>query len=291
MTQRPYLLAAALVAFIVALGAGGLYWASQRTSGVPVALPAASAPPSAPAPAAVAAAPPSAAAVHHPIESVAPPSSPPVLAEDASLEDRLIALFGRKEVLSRLQLDGFVQRLVATVDNLPREQAAARLWPVTPTDGRFQVQRVNGEEVMSPDNGLRYTPYVVMLERVDLRRLAGLYRQLYPSLQAAYVELGHPDGYFNDRMVAVIDHLLAAPEPAGLVGVRLAEVKGPVQPARPWVMYEFTDPALEARSSGHKIMLRMGPVNERRVKARLRELRSLLATTTASGDQRPGTTP
>jgi hypothetical protein len=39
------------------------------------------------------------------------------------------------------------------------------------------------------------------------------------------------------------------------------------------VLYEFADPDLETRSAGQKIMLRMGPENAARVKAKLWQLR------------------
>jgi hypothetical protein len=39
------------------------------------------------------------------------------------------------------------------------------------------------------------------------------------------------------------------------------------------VRYEFVDPALESLSAGQKILLRVGPANERRLKAKLSELR------------------
>ena len=55
--------------------------------------------------------------------------------------------------------------------------------------------------------------------------------------------------------------------------MRLVEVKGDVPSTRPWVRYEYVDPKLEAMSSGQKIMVRMGPENERKVKASLRGFR------------------
>jgi hypothetical protein len=56
----------------------------------------------------------------------------------------------------------------------------------------------------------------------------------------------------------------------------MAEVKGPYAPQRPWVHYRFADPELESLAAGQKILLRMGPDNERRLKAKLRELRGQL---------------
>jgi hypothetical protein len=59
--------------------------------------------------------------------------------------------------------------------------------------------------------------------------------------------------------------------------MHLPTIAGTEQPQRPWVLYEFDDPALQSLSAGQRILLRMGPVNERRVKARLAEFRRLVA--------------
>jgi hypothetical protein len=68
--------------------------------------------------------------------------------------------------------------------------------------------------------------------------------------QQAYENLGHPPEYFNDRLIEVIDHLLATPE-----------LPDPIPLARPNVQFEFADPNLEARSAGQKVLLRMGHEN------------------------------
>jgi hypothetical protein len=107
---------------------------------------------------------------------------------------------------------------------------------------------------------------VQIVEKLDADAAATLYVRLYPLFQKAYEELGNLDGYFNDRVVMVIDDLLAAPE-----------ITGPIALAQPKVMYEFADPDLEARSAGQKLMLRMGPGNAARVKAKLREFRDRIA--------------
>ena len=60
-----------------------------------------------------------------------------------------------------------------------------------------------------------------------------------------------------------IDHLLATPEIAGALALH-----------QPKVLSEFEAPQLEALSAGQKAMLRIGPDNARRVKAKLRALRA-----------------
>jgi hypothetical protein len=103
-----------------------------------------------------------------------------------------------------------------------------------------------------------------------------VYVRLYPLFQKAYEELGYPNRYFNDRLVEVIDHLLAAPEPAGPLRLVRPPVKGPIELQGPYARYDFADPALESRSAGQKMMMRMGPENEKRLKAKLNEVRRQL---------------
>jgi Protein of unknown function (DUF3014) len=216
--------------------------------------------------------------IQHPIEvsmataSVATPDS------GIDVEPVLTDLFGRKSVLGMFQLDDFARRVVATVDNLGRSHAPARLWPVNPAEGRFMTERQGDAEVISADNGLRYTPYVLLIETVDLHQVVAAYRRLYPLLQGAYEDLGYPRRYFNDRVVEVLDQLAATPDLNGPLRVRLPTINGPMQPQRPWVLYEFEDPSLQSLTAGQRILLRTGPVNERRLKAKLAEVRRLLAT-------------
>ncbi|MDB5730149.1 MAG: hypothetical protein JWQ03_44 [Variovorax sp.] len=199
----------------------------------------------------------------------------PTLAQsDSRVAVELNRLLGRPAVQSFLRLDGFVRRAVATVDNLDRPLAPASLWPVQPTTQRFTVDRLGATPVLGADNARRYAGFVALAESIDTARAVALYRQLYPLFQQAYEELGYPRRYFNDRLVAAIDHLLQAPEPAGPVSLKLVEVKGQVPSTRPWTRYEFADPQLEALSAGQKVMVRMGVENERRLKAKLREVRA-----------------
>ena len=256
---------------------GGWYWRHTQPAESPsvAAVPAAE-PASVPTqPIAQAASEPG---IKHPIEATAVAASAPAPATALDVEAVLTELFGRKSALGMFQLDDFARRVVATVDNLGRSHAPARLWPVNPTEGRFMTERQGDAEVISADNSLRYTPYVLMIETVDLRQVVTAYRRLYPLFQRAYEELGYPRRYFNDRVVEVLDQLAATPDLNWPLKVRLPTINGPLQPQRPWVLYEFEDPSLQSMTSGQRILLRTGPVNERRLKARLAELRRLLAT-------------
>lgn len=267
----------ALVVVAALAGGGWWYWQQQNKSAQPDLPPQAAAPGEVPAPPKP---PPplSPAGPEFPVEPPAPEPTPlPELAvSDPAVKSALDELLGAKAVLQFLQVDGFVRRVVATVDNLPREHAASRMWPVQPTGQRFTVAGAPGAQTIAPDNAARYTPFVQLAESVDPAKAVAAYRRMYPLFQRAYEELGFPARYFNDRLVAVIDHLLQTPEPTGPLAVRLLEVKGEMASERPWVRYEFADPTLEALSSGQKALVRMGPENERRLKAKLRAFRTEL---------------
>ena len=88
-------------------------------------------------------------------------------------------------------------------------------------------------------NFARYAPWIELVDSLDADATAALYRRLYPQFQAAYENLGNPDSYFNDRVIEVIDHLLSAPEAPATIAL-----------VQPNVLYEFADPALEARVGG-----------------------------------------
>ena len=286
MTQKTlgWLAVLALLCFV---GAGTYWWQQQSTA--PVAPPPASTPVAvAPAPAAAspsAPAAPAAPAIRHPIEADNAASGtspqarplPPPDGADAYVAEALTELLGRKAVLTFLSTGQFAAHVAVTVDNLDRPHAASRLWPVNPTPSRFVTSSVADGTQIGADNARRYAPFVQFIASVNTAQAVSLYRRLYPLFQRAYEELGYPGKYFNDRVVQVIDHLLATPEPGGPLKVRLTEVKGPIASATPWLRYEYEDAALESLSAGQKMLLRMGPANAGPLKAKLTELRGLIA--------------
>ena len=230
---------------------------------------------------------PEASGPQNPVEALAPADTalPPLAESDTRVSELLGELLGRDKVTAFLVSESFVRRVVATVDNLGRAQAPSRMWPVQPMPQRFVVEAEgDAPTVIAPANAARYTAFLSFAEAVPLEPAVALYARLYPLFQQAYEELGYPRRYFNDRLVAVLDHLLLAPEPHGPLRVKLTPVNTDVPDLRPWVRYEFADPKLESLSSGQKILVRMGPANQARAKALIRALRTRVAT---SGLQLP----
>jgi hypothetical protein len=269
----------ALLAVLTALAIALYLWLSPRDRS-------AQAPP-APEAATEDSAPP---AVRHPIEAVQPdaageppfdaaPHPMPSLADsDSTVEAALQGLIGQQAVLDFLNIGPHIRHLVATVDNLPRQKAPTRAWPVKRTVGQFAVEESDGAAAhIAVENFARYTPFVDVVTSIDTGQAVALYVRFYSLLQQAYEELGYPGKYFNDRVVEVIDHLLATPEPDGPIRVVLSPHDTSIDFERPWTPYQFADSRLESASAGQKILLRIGPENASRLKHKLAELRARLA--------------
>jgi hypothetical protein len=249
-----------VAAAVVLIAAGTWYYLQSRHAELPPA--AAQAPP--PAQPAQSGEP----AIQHPVpqgEAAAKGPLPTLADSDAAIGDALGQLVGAAAMKDYWLPENIVRHIAVTVDNLPRPKAAVQKRPTGSVAGPFMV---NGDELhatLDPRNFTRYQPWVAVVDRLDMRQLAEVYVRFYPLFQQAYQDLGYPTGYFNDRLVQVIDHLLATPQPAQ-----------PVALVRPNVMYTYADPGLESRSAGQKLLIRMGPDNAAVIKAKLTELRAAI---------------
>ncbi|MEZ4484521.1 MAG: DUF3014 domain-containing protein [Syntrophotaleaceae bacterium] len=190
----------------------------------------------------------------------------PALGEsDPFIGDLLRQLFNEPAQQELLSSQHFIQRLVLIIDALPNKNLPIRHLPLRGPPGSFQTAGETGAKVIATANFSRYAPFVGLAEAVPPQRLAEAYLRVYPLLEQAYRELGYPRGYFHDRMITVLDHLLATPQ-----------VTGPIPLIEHVTCYGYADPKLEALSAG-QTLLRMGPENARRVKEVLQQLRDLLA--------------
>jgi hypothetical protein len=260
-------------AFVVLLAIGGglLWWRHQRTAAEIVPPPAPTIAPAAPSPAA--APPPAAPAIRHPLPAAGAGGLPSLDSSDPYLDKALVELLGHKKVRAFLHVDDVARRFVATVDNLATGDAPASRWPVTTTEGRFEAEPRDGAMTIGARNSDRYVPFVRFVDGIDARQAVALYLRVYPLLQQAYEDLGYPGKYFNDRVVEVIDNLLATPTPTGPIAVKRFTADGGSSGGG---LYVFVDPALETSPAGQKILLRMGRDNAASLTAKLREIRALL---------------
>ncbi|MBI5460909.1 MAG: DUF3014 domain-containing protein [Gammaproteobacteria bacterium] len=304
--MKRFFLSLLFVVLVVALSAVYLQWrAQQHATAIPPAVVEAP-PPSAPSE------PPTELGPRYPIPvpaapSSVPPSIPPSMEESpapsrqeppaqeplaqqpdtpveplptlndsaAAMTEVFTDLLGADAMRALFNPDEIVRRFVLTIDTLPNKKLPRQQLLVKRVAGPFLVADEGGQRVIGPDNAARYAPYVQLAMRIDAKQLVGVYVRFYPLFQEAYAELGTPNAYFNDRLVEVIDHLLATPT-----------VAEPIRLVQPKVFYEYADPALERLSAGQKILLRMGSANAGQIKEKLREIRrALIGMSQQRGDE------
>jgi hypothetical protein len=256
-----------LVLIVLVAGLAGAFW-YFRASAPPPVVPVVTQPETSE----------KAKAEDHPIHPVTPLDAsesvernlvplPPLDDSDAYFLLALVDIFG-PDIRNVLVNEALIDKFVTTVDNLPRSHVAEKIRPVNRLPDTFLADPLgnSGEYLLNTENYNRYDSLVYLMEMADLEFIEATYRRFYPLLQESYLRLGYPDGYFNDRVVEVIDHLLATPEP-----------EDPIRLVRPHVLYEFADAELEALSSGQKLLLRMGRDHTARIKHILSSLRTLIA--------------
>jgi hypothetical protein len=255
--NRP-IIAVVVLAIAAAVGGGWYFWRSGNPAPQPPASVSQSPPP---------AAPPQDTGPVHPLPDTGTGTGeaalPALNDSDPVIRQALAGVAGQAAVTDYLVSENVIRRIVVTVDNLARSKAPLEQRPVAAAPGTFRAAGDELHATLDPRNFARYQPLVSIIQNLDIARLTALYVHFYPLLQLSYQNLGYPNAYFNDRLVEVIDILLATPAPSG-----------PVELVRPSVMYEFADPSLEGRPAGQKLLIRMGPDNSRIIKAKLMELRA-----------------
>lgn len=161
--------------------------------------------------------------------------------------------------------EGLLQRFVVSVTNLANDEMAPNHQLLTPPEQNFRVYSQAGKQWIDAASYKRYTPYVDMLESFDNEGLLNVYTIYKDDIQATYAEIGDPDQDFNTVLLEAIDQLLDTPE-----------VPVPVEVYTDSVAYKYADERLENLSEPQKQLLRTGPDNMRRIKAKLRELKALV---------------
>jgi len=200
-------------------------------------------------------------------EAVIPQAPLPLLDEsDNAVESTLAGLFPRQQLGELFRFKNAIRHFVVTVDNATGARLPRRYSFTHRPQTRFiATETEEGKRfILDAANSDRYTGFVHFVENLEINNVVFAYVKFYPLFQQAYEELGYT-GYFNDRLIAVIDHLLDTPE-----------VPGEIKLVKPKYFYKFADPELESLSSAQKILLRIGHTNATKIKEKLKALRAML---------------
>lgn len=193
-----------------------------------------------------------------------PESLPALIESDPEVTQALADIAGAGPLAEYLVLDQIISRVVASIDSLTSRQVPVHINPVKPAGDELLVETEGEILVLSAQNFSRYDGYVTLLQNLDTNSVMIFYRRYEPLFQEAWEE-NSGAGSFSDRLLEVLDNLLATPD-----------VPGPVYLTKPEAVYLFEDPELEAMNAGQKILVRMGSANAAVVKEKLAEVRAAL---------------
>ena len=176
---------------------------------------------------------------------------------DLDIKPRLLALNWKAGLASLFVTEDMLRNFVVKADNIAQGQLASGHKLLQPLQQSFKLQP--GEPMqLNASNFARYEPYIQLLESVPEQQMVALFNRYEPLMQQAYAELGYPDQLFKNTLLQAIDLLLATPQ-----------VSYPLELERPSVMYTFADSRIEQLPAAQKQMIRLGPDNQKRVKALL----------------------
>lgn len=204
---------------------------------------------------------------------VAEPTAPEVVPEpplvlpslnnsDGFIAERLRQLNNGVALLRHLSDEQLVRRFVVLVDNVARGSLPQANLPYRDVSGDFPVRSVDDDLFELDEAGFRRFDQVVgALEAVEVEQAVALYRIVEPLFQQAYAELGYGEERFDTALRRAIRRVLDT-----------EEIDGPLQLVKPSVMYLYADTSIEAMSDIQKQLIRIGPENREKLKARLRQL-------------------
>ena len=259
MSPRNWIL---IIAVVIAIIAGWMFFSASDTpepEPEPVAVAPEPTPPPQPAP--------EAQPAPEPEPEPEPIVLPPLDESDRFIREQVGSAATDDAIERILSTDQLVRRFTVVLENLATGGIAREPLAFLAPREKLAVIR-DGEQIrLDPKSHDRFDPLVNMVTAVPPDRAVQLLRTIEPLMDDAYAELGLQDVAVEDRLRAAIDLLLETPE-----------VEGPIELQQPAVVYEFADPRLEQLRPAQKLLLRMGPDNADRVRARLREIRALLET-------------
>lgn len=200
------------------------------------------------------------------VETVIEPKHPPMEESDTWLKDQFASMLMNSAVTALIGDSDNVSNFVVFIDNAANGQVVSQFSPLIAPKGDFIVKPLDGPEltyILDPETYKRYNDYATLIASLPIEQAVETYQDVKPLIQSAYEELGYSDSNFNEKLKDTIDILLDTPV-----------VDGDIKLLSPSVMYEFADPALEQLLPLQKLLLRMGPDNQRKIQQALKQFKA-----------------
>lgn len=190
----------------------------------------------------------------------APPPLPALHQSDSLVRDLVGGLSQHASWLAWLAPEELVTNFVRAVGAVAYDEPPqSSLEPLRPKDG-FSVVRRGQRFYPAETSYRRYDLAVDVFDSIDVAGAARAYESLAQLFEQAHDELGYPNE-FGDTLEVAVTKLLATPMPDAMPELRLRVIS-----------FEYIDPGLEGLNPAQKLLLRLGPENGHRVRAKVREL-------------------
>ncbi|HAT26610.1 MAG TPA: DUF3014 domain-containing protein [Gammaproteobacteria bacterium] len=209
-----------------------------------------------------------------PVEVVEPESEPVVEEPDSpvvqlpNLSDSdsfvfegLRAIRNGVAVIRLLASDQLVRKFVVLVDNISRGEYPQTGLPYRGVEQEMPVQNIDENLfVMDASAHGRFDQIIDIFVALDTDQAVTLYQSLSPLFQQAYTEIGFRNVNFDDTLRSAVNIILRTPY-----------IEGPYQLVKPSVMYLYADASIENLQNVQKQLIRIGPENTEKIKAKLRD--------------------
>ena len=190
---------------------------------------------------------------------------PPLDQTDTIVRTLVQRLSSHPVATAYLTTNGIIRNMTVVVTNIADGDTPAKhLRPLRPS-GSFATKSTGGATFIDPETYHRYDAIATAVDALDARGVARFYATVKPRIDDAYRELIGPDANFDRTLERAIVMLLRTPILDE--NVRLQTTK---------VSYAYADPAIEDLPKVQRQFLRMGPRNVRIVKAKLRDVAGFL---------------
>lgn len=191
---------------------------------------------------------------------------PSLNSSDSFVFESISALQNGIELVSYLASDQIVRKFVVFVENISRGEFPQTGLPYRSMQTDMTVRNIDENLFVMDESAYgRFDQIVSTFIDVDTDAALTLYRMLSPLFQQAYAEIGFRNVSFDDTLRLAINNVLKA-----------NEIDGPFQLVKPSVMYLYADTAIENLQAVHKQLIRIGPQNTEKLKAKLLEFSSQL---------------
>jgi hypothetical protein len=186
---------------------------------------------------------------------------------DAFVRHLAAGLTAHPELARWLAGTALVRTLTAVVVNVAAGETPRPHLEFLAPQQRFRPARRPARRLVPDPAGFAgYDLFADAVASVDAIVAANGYRTLAPLFEAAYVELGNPEGGFPAALDQAIRALLAVPV-----------LRDDVELVPHAIGFRYSDATLEALTPAQKQFLRIGPRNVRVVQGKLKELAAALA--------------